>query len=209
MVETAEADIVCSAVAGDNPLAAGYDVVLEFEDAFADVAAACLAQRNDFVVHLIGFAGAVASCEPLGCQSLDFIGAFLAGGGGFHQGGDAFADFFGGYLHAQTEFGEVLEEGVAPCRAVAFGVGGVGGGGHGTGVDGGAAGGIGYHLMVAEELGHEFHVGSLAAARAGAGEFEQRGCELAVLGVELHIYQVLLAGYVVHAEIPVFLYFQL
>ena len=40
-------------------------------------------------------AGAVASCEPLGCQSLDFIGAFLAGGGGFHQGGDAFADFFG------------------------------------------------------------------------------------------------------------------
>ena len=30
--------------------------------------------------------------------------------------------------------------------------------------------------MVAEELTDEFHIGSLAAAGASAGEFEQRGC---------------------------------
>ncbi len=56
--------------------------------------------------------------------------------------------------------------------------------------------------MVAEELADELHVGSLAAARASAREFEERSCELAVLHIGLDVDEVLLALDVGHAVFP-------
>ena len=86
-----------------------------------------------------------------------------------------------GQVHAEAELGVVLEQGVGPGGTVTLVVGGVGAGGGGTAVDGGAAGGVGHDHAVAEELGDQLDIRSLAAASAGAGELEQGLLELAVL----------------------------
>jgi hypothetical protein len=49
-----------------------------------------------------------------------------------------------------------------------------GGGGQVAAVDGGAAGGVGDHGAVAEQLAEQLDVGRFAAAGAGAGELKQR-----------------------------------
>ena len=82
---------------------------------------------------------------------------------------------------AQAEFGIVFEERVGPGRSAAFGVGAVGRGGQVGAVDGGAAGGIGDHHAVAEELGDQLDVRGFAAAGAGAGELKERPEQLDVL----------------------------
>ncbi len=132
MVKTAEADVVCGAVAGDNPLRACHEEALEFKDALAYVASASLAERHELVGYLAGDAGAVAAFKPLGGESLDFFAAVGAGRGLRHKVGKTLAHLFRGNLHAETEFGEVLEERVGPCRTVACGVGRVRSRGHGT-----------------------------------------------------------------------------
>ena len=73
---------------------------------------------------------------------------------------------------------------------MAGGVDGVGCRGYRARVYGRAAGGVGYHFVVAEELADEFDVRGLAAARACAREFKERLCKLAVLDRSLDIYQV-------------------
>ena len=86
-----------------------------------------------------------------------------------------------GQVHAVAELGAVLKEGVFPGGASALLVHRVGGGGSTAAPDGGAAGGVGDVHPVAEELGDQLDIGSLAAAGAGAGELEERLLELAAL----------------------------
>ncbi len=86
-----------------------------------------------------------------------------------------------GQAHAQAEFGVVFEQRVGPGRAAAVLVGAVGRGGQVAAVDGGAAGGVGDHHAVAEQLGQQLDVGRFAAAGAGAGELEQGLEQLHVL----------------------------
>ncbi len=86
-------------------------------------------------------------------------------------------------VHAEAMLRVVLEQGVAPCRAVAFGVRAVGGGSARAAPDGRAAGGVGDIHLVAEELSHETSIAGLGAACAGAGELKQRLAELAALDV--------------------------
>ena len=80
-------------------------------------------------------------------------------------------------------------------------VDGVGAGGGGAAVDGGAARGISNHHTIAEQLGNELDIRRLAAASAGAGELEQGLHELAALD------SVLVEGDVrlrqLHGEFPV------
>ena len=75
---------------------------------------------------------------------------------------------------AQAEFGIVLEQRVAPGRAASFGVLAVGRGGQVAAVDRGAAGGVGHHHAVAEQLAGQADIGRFAAADAGGGKLEQR-----------------------------------
>ena len=205
VVETAETDVVCCAVTGDDTLRAGDQIALEFEDALADVASAGLAERHELVGDLAGDAGAVAVVEPLLCERLDFVRALVAAESGGHQVGKTVLKLLGGDLHAEAEFGEVLEERVGPCGTVAFGVGGVRCRGHRTRVDRRATRCVGNHLVIAEKLRDKLDIGSLATARACARELEERCRKLAVLGIECYIYKILLAGDFLRAVCPVFL----
>ena len=92
-----------------------------------------------------------------------------------------------GEAKAEAEFGVVLEQGIGPGGATALVVGAPGGGGQAAAVDRGAAGGIGHHHPITEELAGELDVGRFAAAGAGAGELEQGLLQLLlvdVVGVE-------------------------
>ena len=71
---------------------------------------------------------------------------------------------------------ELAHVGPRPC-----GVRTVGRGGQVAAVDRGAACGVGDVETVAEELGEQLDVGRFAAARAGAGELEERLEKLQVL----------------------------
>ena len=75
----------------------------------------------------------------------------------------------------EPELGVVLEQRVAPRRAPTVGSGGVRGGGEVGAVDRRAAGRVGDHEVVAEELGERPDVGRLAASGAGPGELERGG----------------------------------
>lgn len=84
--------------------------------------------------------------------------------------------------------GVVLEEGVAPSRAVAVLIRAVRRGSAGAAPNGRAAGGVGDVHTVAEELSDETGIAGLGAACAGAGELEHGLLELAALDGEiLHI----------------------
>ena len=98
----------------------------------ADVAAACLAQRYDFVGYLAGCLRVVGCVEPLLCESFHFGGALVAAEHVGKELGHAVAEFLGSYAHAEAEFCEVLEERVAPCGTVACGILGVRSRGYGA-----------------------------------------------------------------------------
>ncbi len=110
MVETAEADVVCGTVAGDNPLRAGGDEALELDDGLADIAAAGFAEGHELVGNLTGNACAVGSVEPLLSQSLHLVGALATFEHLLEEVGEAVAKLFGTELHAEAKFSEVLEE---------------------------------------------------------------------------------------------------
>ena len=88
---------------------------------------------------------------------------------------------------AESEFGRVFKERVAPRRASAFVVDAPRGGREVASVDGGAAGGVRDYRPVAEELREELEVRGLAAAGAGSRELKERSEKLYVFdgrGVE-------------------------
>ena len=105
--------------------------------------------------------------------------------GGLGVGLDLVALLVHGQAHAQGVFGVVLEEGVGQGRAVTGGGLHHGNGGHGQKHGLGAAGGVGDVHPLAEQLGHQLHVGGLAAAGAGTGKLHQRPLELAAPDGEL------------------------
>ena len=177
MVEPAGADVVGPAVAADDPDAAPDQVVDDAEQ--------------------VGDGGSVQRVEPLfqlgdplalGPQlrfpqlrrSEDVVHQLRADD--VPQLGEAPAGQLGvpvgGEPEAEPELGVVLEEGVRPGRATPLGVGRPRRRRQVAAVDRRAAGCVGDHQPVAEELREELDVRRLAAAGAGAGELEERLQEL-------------------------------
>ena len=101
--------------------------------------------------------------------------------------------------HAKAVLGVVFEQRVRPSGAAAFLVDRIRRGRSGAAPDGGAPSRVGDEHAIAEQLGDEARVGGFGAARAGAGELEQRLLELAALhGVVLHLG---LVGHLLHAVV--------
>ena len=161
------------------------------KELLASVAVAFFCQRDNLVGNLAGNSGILRSLKPLGCEGLDILAAALALQGLLHEVGNSLTCAVGTELHTQTEFAEVLEQGVLPCGAVAGCIGAVRAGREGCAIDGGATCSVGNHHVVTEQLGDGLDVGSLTATCAGAGELEQRLCKLAVLHVG-HLVHILL-----------------
>ncbi len=209
MVQTAETDVVRSTVTGYDPVRTLHDIVLQIENGLADVAAACLAQRYQLVGDGTGCHSVVGRVKPLLCQLMDLLAARRAFRSGLHRLGQATAELLVGDKHAEAKLCEVLEERVAPRRTVTLLVDSIRSRRHRARVDRRATGSVGHHLVIAVELGDKLHVRSFAAARACARELEVRHSELRVLHIGLHIHQILLRAYLVHAVIPLLLHVHL
>ena len=180
VVQAAGSDVVGPAVAADDPDAAPHQLV--------DHAAQVDDGRIILVLQGVQTAAQLADPLPLsGVLRLPALGRLedlvdqlrpdlLA------QPGEALPGqrpvLVGGEPEPEAELGVVLEERVGPGRPPARGVDRPRGGRQVAAVDRGAAGGVGDHQPVAEELREELEVGSLAAARAGTGELEERLQEL-------------------------------
>ena len=91
-----------------------------------------------------------------------------------HQLPGEFRLLVDGEPEAQAELGIVFKQRVRPGRSAAFGILGPGRGRQIAAVDRRAAGGVGDHRAVAEELRNQLQIRRFAASRAGAGEFKQR-----------------------------------
>ncbi|KAF5044330.1 hypothetical protein DSECCO2_492900 [anaerobic digester metagenome] len=194
MVQPAIADIVGPTVAAEDPEGILGEEFLVLVDLVEKRVAVHEGQDvTNGVAVFFGFFSVAAVFEP----ALEGFGQIF--GQLAFQSLDDQVDQLGltlgiGHLYAVSELGGVLEQGVAPGRAVPFGVDRVGSGRSGSAPDGGAARGVGDDHALAEELGQHLDVGGFAAARAGAGEFHQRLLELAALdGVATG--QVVLEGY--------------
>ena len=177
MVEPAGADVVGPAVAADDPHAAPDQVIHDAEQ--------------------VGHGRAVEPVEPphqlghpLALRAQLRLAQLRRVEDGVHQlGAHLVAQLgepparqlgvpVGGEPEAEPELGVVLEERVRPGRAAAVGVGRPRRGRQVPAVDRRAPGRVGDHQPVAEQLREQLDVGRLAAARAGAGELEQRLQEL-------------------------------
>ena len=189
MIHAAKADVVCPAVAAEDPDGLLGQIFLILKDLcrqLAGVAGAaglqallqsCDVSLGCFLVGLAVFHGV----EPLLCG---FLQRSVGPVDGDQLAGlvrQRFADDLLRGVHAVAVLRIILEQGVGPCRAATLFVGAVGGSCAGAAPDGGTTGGVGNVHTVAEELGDQTCVAGFGAACAGTGELKQRLLELAAL----------------------------
>ena len=171
VVQTTVADVVRSTVATDNPLAAFYQIVCQFGQFGASRATgslACLDHRDEFSGSGLAGICVVLAFEPFLSGSLEVGRSLIGCNGTLEEFFDTCTHLLVGQCHTETEFAEVLEQGVCPCRTLTLGVGRIRSRRNGTGVDGRATGGVGNDFTVAEQLGNQFHIRSFTATGTGA-----------------------------------------
>ena len=178
VVEPAGADVVGPAVAADDPDAAPDEVVDDAPQVGdggarrarrAAAGSSATRSRCASQLRLAQLRRRQDLVDQLGADLLAQLGEAPAGQLGVPVGGEP---------EAEPELGVVLEERVRPGRAAPVGVGRPRRGRQVAAVDRRAAGRVRDHQPVAEQLREELQVRRLAAARAGAGELEQRLQEL-------------------------------
>ena len=206
VVESTVTNVVGSTVTADNPLASFGEIVAEFKELlseFVTLGSTSLEYGFHLVSHFTSDGGVVLVVNPTLSEFFHFCARAFAHEDFAKQRLDAGTHLLVCHHHAQTELTEVFEEGVCPSGTLTLLVLAVGRGRNGTGIDGGATGGVGNHLTVTEELRNEFDVRSLTATGASAGELKERSSELRVLGIEFDVHKVLLALDVLDAVVPV------
>ena len=188
VVQTAVADIVCPAVAAEDPDGLLHEAIFRLVDLFAKFVAAAAAilagfeRFDEFIRRSLAAFRVFHVGEPFFARRFAFRVIFPAVLHKlFHFRFELGAAGFIREVDAVAEFRVVLEQAVRPCGAVALFVHGVRAGRGGSAVDGGAARRVRDDHAVAEHLGDHFDVRRFAAARARAGELEQRLVELASL----------------------------
>src|SRR5699024_5442839 len=182
VVQAAVADVVCPAVAAEDPDRLLGDVLLVLQD-LSGLLAACgsgLLQLGDQGLggSVVG-AGVVLGLDELGVSSLQILRSLVRADDLVDLADQVLTDGLLAQIQAQAVLGVVLEQGVDPGGTMAAVlVDGVGRDGRGAAPDGGAAGGVGDVHLLTEQLGDQTCVRSLGAAGAGARELQQGLVEL-------------------------------
>ena len=128
MVETAVTDIVRSAVATDNPLAALYEIVVEGLELLADVATGVrtgLNHRLQNCCQALCLVSIVLLLYPLLGSSLELGWRALVLNGLGEEHGNTLLHLLVAENHTETELAEVLEQRVVEGRTLTLGIGGV------------------------------------------------------------------------------------
>ena len=123
VVQATVADVVGSAVATDDPLAAFYQIVGQFGQFCAVRATSSLSgfdEREQLAGGSLAGIGIVHAVNPFLSSSLE-VGRRAFGSDGFFQDGfDAGTHLLVGQGHTHAVFAEVLEQGVRPSRTLSL-----------------------------------------------------------------------------------------
>ena len=184
VVESAVTDVVRPAVAADDPerffneaVFIGIDFFFE-RVAFAAAVFAFFDARDQLFRGNFARFGVVHACDPGFARRFAFRPFFPQVGKLCDLVFQRRSSCLVSEVHAVTEFGVILEEGVRPSRSVTLFVGRIRAGGGRTAVNRRAARCVCNDHSVAEELRDHFYVRRFAAACARARELEQRRREL-------------------------------
>ncbi len=180
MIQTAEADIVCPAIAAQDPVGFFGEELLVVQKLLRAGIKALGKDINEGIGgSKVGFA--VLQCGKIVFQHLFFVRGFDAADQCFRLSYQTLPHGILRQIHAVAILGVILKEGISPRGPLTLFILGIGDPGCGAAPNGGAAGGIGDIHTGSEQLGEELGVGRFAAAGAGAGEFQKRLAELAAL----------------------------
>src|SRR5699024_639332 len=180
VVQTAEADIVCPAVAAEYPNGFLGEVLFVFEDFLCLVAAAGFQSSDQLLGSSLVLFAVVDGVQIFLASSLNsLVAAVLDQVANLLD--QAVTNNLLAQVHTEAVLRVVLEQGVCPSRTMALCVDGVWRGSSRTAPDGGAAGCVGDVHSVAEQLRDQTSVSGLSTTSAGAGDLEQRFLELAAL----------------------------
>mmetsp|Transcript_16002 Transcript_16002/g.43308 ORF Transcript_16002/g.43308 Transcript_16002/m.43308 type:complete len:1074 (+) Transcript_16002:1190-4411(+) len=195
VVKTTEANVVGPAVTTDDPVAvAAEDVALVEQALELGVLRGLLLEDGDDLLAKLVVEGLALGQEHVALvlmahdgklikelAKLVADGNLLVGEGIVNQDHKLFTPLLEGAAHTKAKLCVILEKRVGPGRTFATSVLGVGERGVRGTPDGRAASGVGDHEAIAEKLGQQLDIGSLAAAFAGAAELEVGELELRAL----------------------------
>ena len=181
MVHTAEADVVCPAVAAEDPNGLLGKVFLVVQNILARVAVAVerFKRRNQVFCCRRVLIAVVDGVKVRAASRFHSFRSLVGFRNGFDFVDQTVADRVLAEIHAVAVLGVVLKQRVCPSGAMAVLVDGVRRGRRGPAPNGRAARRVGDIHSVAEQLRDESRVGGLRAARARAGELQKRGLVLA------------------------------
>ena len=171
MIQTTVTDIVRSTVTTDNPLRTFYQEVRQFLDLSANrttLLDALLNECHDLRSQFLRLLGVILVSDPSGGYFLGLSRSMLAHGDLLQQAFQTFTHLLVRQFHTQAELAEVLEQRVCPSRTLTLLVRCIRSRRNRTGVDRRTSGSVSHHLAVAEQLGDQLHVRSLATTGASA-----------------------------------------
>ena len=169
----------------------------------------CFNHRNDLSCQFFRLIGIVLIFDPCSECFLIFGRSAFISDGSFHCILDTCTHLFVSQFHTQTEFTEVFEQRVSPCRTFALFVCRIRSRWNRTRIDRRTSRSVSNHFTITEQLGNQFYIRSFTTTGASAGELEQRSCKLRILHIRLDVYQTLLRAYVSHTVRPVVSFSQL
>ena len=187
MVQAAEADVVGPAVAAEDPAALLVEEVLVGHDALVALAVTGgLGLHHSEELRRGGLVGlAVVIGLKILLRSRDLGGILAVFGDVADVLRQIVTDLLLAEIHAEAVLRVILEQGVGPGGTLAFLVDGVRAGGSRAAPDGRAAGRVGDHHVIAEQLRDQAGIARLGAAGAGTGELKHGLPELAALDGEV------------------------
>ena len=121
MVEPTETDIIRSSVTTDNPLRFLDEIFAQRSDLLTNftLIGCSFYHRCDLSFQFDRTFGIFLIGDPFGKQSLHFFGT-TAFDSLIHQLNDTFTHFVNSKIHTETEFTEIFEQRIRPCRTVTF-----------------------------------------------------------------------------------------
>ena len=142
VIQSAVADVIGPAVAAEDPEGLLGQQIGVGQDGLAGIAAGVLDGVQQLRAGGLGAFRVIHVVQPRLSGGLHGVGMFGIEQG-LHVVSQLGAALCQAQVHAEAELGVVLEQGVGPGGTMALFVDGVGAGGGGAAIDGGAAGGVG------------------------------------------------------------------
>ena len=181
MIHAAKADIVCPAVAAEDPLRLLSQEIFVGHDILTSRAINAFQSRHQLIGSASVQSADTKGIQPLLAGSLHFFGSSLIRSNCLNLLLQLITNRILSQQHTKTKLCIVLKQRVIPCRTLTFGIYRVRSGRRRVTPNGGTSRRIGNVHSVTEQLRDQLRIRSLTTTCTSAGELKQRLLELAAL----------------------------